>query len=370
VTALTARLEGSIVILEPLTEEHADELWEAAKAPAIWEWLAHIGSDREYFDRWLQMSLDAARAGSEGPFATRDRRSGALIGSSRYLNVRAPDRVVEIGWTWLTPSAWGTGANTEAKLLMLEHAFEHLDCVRVEFKTDARNRRSRAALAALPAKFEGVLRNHMTVPDIGLRDSAYFSVIEQEWPEVRSNLQRRLAGGGGDGVTASPEIVLRHADASAELDALEPLWNALQEHHAKVTPNLGPLTPKRDDDDSWRMRRAKYERWLGDPETFFIVAEEAGEPVGYAFVTVGPGYASWATGERLAELETLSVLPERRGAGIGAALLDAVWERIAQRGVDDLAITTTKTNVDTHHFYEQQGFRQRFVVYYGRRNRI
>jgi RimJ/RimL family protein N-acetyltransferase len=189
---LTTRLEGSIVVLEPLAAEHADELWEAAQAREIWAWLAHFGESRERFDGWLEMSLEAAAAGEEGPFATRLRSSGAVVGSSRYLNLRPADRVVEIGWTWLNPRAWRSGANVEAKLLMLEHAFERLGCVRVEFKTDARNKRSRAALAALPAQFEGVLRNHMIVPDVGLRDSAYFSVIDEEWPEVRANLRRRL----------------------------------------------------------------------------------------------------------------------------------------------------------------------------------
>jgi RimJ/RimL family protein N-acetyltransferase len=189
---LAVRLEGSIVVLEPLDGEHADELWRAAQAPEIWDWLAHIGSSREYFDRWLEMSLAAAEDEREGVFATRDRRTGSIVGSTRYLNVRSADRVVEIGWTWLNPSAWGTGANIEAKLLMMEHAFETLGCVRVEFKTDARNERSRAALAALPAQFEGILHKHMTVPDIGVRDSAYYSVIDDEWPNVRANLQRRL----------------------------------------------------------------------------------------------------------------------------------------------------------------------------------
>ena len=190
---LATRLEGSIVVLEPLGEEHAESLWQAAQAAEIWDWLAHITNSREYFDAWLGASLQKAASGEEGPFATRDRRSGDVIGTSRYLNVRPYDHVVEIGWTWLTPSAWGTGANVEAKLLMLEHAFEALDCVRVEFKTDARNARSRAALDALPAQFEGILRKHMTMPDVGVRDSAYYSVIDEEWPAVRENLRRRLA---------------------------------------------------------------------------------------------------------------------------------------------------------------------------------
>jgi RimJ/RimL family protein N-acetyltransferase len=193
---LTDRLEGSIVILEPLTEENAEELREAAQAPEIWDWLANL-NEPERFDAWLELTFAAVRAGTEGPFLTRERASGTAIGSSRYLNVRPADRVVEIGWTWLNPVAWRTGANVEAKLLMLEHAFETLDCVRVEFKTDARNERSRAALAAIPARFEGVLRNHMIVPDVGQRDSAYYSVIDSEWPDVRDNLRRRLERADG-----------------------------------------------------------------------------------------------------------------------------------------------------------------------------
>jgi N-acetyltransferase len=188
---LTAPLEGSIVTLEPLREEHTEELWEAAQAPEIWAWLAHLDK-RERFDLWMRLTLEAAQAGSEGPFTTRDAHTGRAIGSSRYLNVRPADRVVEIGWTWLNPSAWRSGANVEAKLMMMRHAFETLGCVRVEFKTDARNERSRAALAALPAKFEGILRNHMIVPDVGQRDSAYYSVVDSEWPGVRENLERRL----------------------------------------------------------------------------------------------------------------------------------------------------------------------------------
>jgi RimJ/RimL family protein N-acetyltransferase len=189
---LATRLEGELVVLEPLEESHADELWRAAQAPEIWSWLAHIGSSREYFDGWMRISLDAATEGREGVFATRERAHGELVGSTRYLNVRLADRVVEIGWTWLNPSAWRSGVNVETKLLLLEHAFETLDCIRVELKTDARNERSRTAIAALPAQFEGIFRKHMIVPDVGVRDTAYFSVIDEEWPAVQANLRRRL----------------------------------------------------------------------------------------------------------------------------------------------------------------------------------
>lgn len=190
---LAPRLEGGLVVLEPLTAAHGDELWEAAQAPEIWDWLTNIGADRAIFAEFMRVSLQAAEAGSEGVFAVRRRADRRVVGSSRYLNVRPADRVVEIGWTWFNPAAWRTGVNLETKLLLLAHAFETLGCVRVELKTDARNERSRGAMAALPAQFEGVLRKHMIVPGIGQRDSAYYSVIDSEWPAVRANLERRLA---------------------------------------------------------------------------------------------------------------------------------------------------------------------------------
>jgi N-acetyltransferase len=188
---LATRLEGKLVVLEPLEESHAEGLWEVAQEPGIWAWSANLGADRALFEQWMQAALEANAAGREGVFATRCRADG-LVGSTRYGNVRPADHVVEIGWTWLHPSVWRRGINVEAKLLMLGHAFERLGCNRVELKTDARNERSRGAMEALPAQFEGILRKHMIVPGIGVRDSAYYSVIDEEWPAVRANLERRL----------------------------------------------------------------------------------------------------------------------------------------------------------------------------------
>jgi RimJ/RimL family protein N-acetyltransferase len=190
---LTTRLEGQLVVLEPLQDHHEDGLFAAAQDSEIWKWLAPIAESREYFSSWFAMSLADSQAGREGVFATVSRASGKPIGSTRYLNLREAHRGLEIGWTWLSPSAWRTGANIEAKLLMFGHAFEDLGCMRVELKTDARNERSRAAMAALPAQFEGIFRKHMLMPGIGVRDSAYYSVIDEDWPEVRANLERRLA---------------------------------------------------------------------------------------------------------------------------------------------------------------------------------
>jgi RimJ/RimL family protein N-acetyltransferase len=193
---LAVPLEGELVALEPLRPEHGEELWAAAQPEEIWAWLAHINASRERFAEWFVAAQSATEADREGVFAVRRRETGELVGSSRFLNVRRPDRVVEIGWTWFNPSVWRSGVNVETKLLLLDHAFEALGAIRVELKTDARNERSRGAMAAIPAQFEGVLRNHMTVPDVGVRDSAYYSVIDTEWPAVRAALRSRLGRAG------------------------------------------------------------------------------------------------------------------------------------------------------------------------------
>lgn len=189
---LARRLEGEIVVLEPLEARHEEGLWAASQHPEIWTWTTPVGKSREFFDSWFRSSLAETEAGSECVLTTVDRSSGEVIGSTRFLALREQHLGLEIGATWLVPAAWRTGANADAKLLMLEHAFELLGCMRVEFKTDARNERSRAALAALPAQFEGIFRKHMLTTNVGVRDSAYYSVTDEEWPEVRANLQRRL----------------------------------------------------------------------------------------------------------------------------------------------------------------------------------
>jgi RimJ/RimL family protein N-acetyltransferase len=190
---LVDTLPGRLVTLEPLAEEHRDGLWEAAKPDEIWTWLAHLNKSREYFDGWFDASLASTAAEEEGAFAVRRASDGVLVGSSRYLYPRPFNRVVEIGWTWFNPSVWKTGVNVETKLLMFTRAFETLGCVRVELKTDARNERSRGAMIRLPAQFEGIMRKHQITPDVGQRDSAYFSVVDDEWPTVRAALEARLS---------------------------------------------------------------------------------------------------------------------------------------------------------------------------------
>jgi RimJ/RimL family protein N-acetyltransferase len=189
----TPTLEGRIVRLEPLAEHHADDLYTAARDPRVWRWLPIVQPrTRPGWQEWIDTALERTDAGLELAFATVLLQTGTAVGSTRFLALRPEHRSVEIGWTWLAPSAWGTGANTEAKFLQLEHAFEVLGCRRVEFKTDALNERANPALAALPARFEGIHRKHMLVRDGENRDSAWYSVVDDEWPTVRRALRKRL----------------------------------------------------------------------------------------------------------------------------------------------------------------------------------
>jgi RimJ/RimL family protein N-acetyltransferase len=191
---LRERLEGRLVVLEPVEPRHREPLWEAAQDPETWRITStDVGSSRGAFDEWWAQLQNAFAAGHEVPFATLERARGRVVGSTRFLTLRPEHAGVEIGHTWLRSELWGTGANVEAKLLMLEHAFDRCGCMRVEFKTDERNVRSRRAMEALPAQFEGIFRKHMFVRGGEVRDSAYYSIVDDEWPAVRTNLERRLA---------------------------------------------------------------------------------------------------------------------------------------------------------------------------------
>jgi N-acetyltransferase len=189
---LQTRLEGKLVVLEPLAAEHREPLAVAAADPEIWRWMSMLAHEPEPFGRWFDEALAEAQAGISAPYAILLRETGGAVGSSRYLTLRPEHRGLEIGYTWHTRRVWGTGVNVEAKLLLLRHAFERLGCMRVEFKTDARNERSRAALEALPARFEGIFEKHMLVRGGDIRDSAYYAITDDDWPAVEAALTERL----------------------------------------------------------------------------------------------------------------------------------------------------------------------------------
>ena len=184
-------LEGKAVRLEPLSLDHLADLARVGLDPAIWTWMPAVMRSVDDLRDFIAAAQAGAASGREVPFAVVERASGRAVGSTRYLNVEPAHRRLEIGYTWLAPT-WQRGAlNSAAKLLLLGHAFERLGALRVEFKTDSRNVRSRQALLGIGAVEEGTLRSHMDV-HAGRRDSVYFSVIAEDWPQVRRHLEARL----------------------------------------------------------------------------------------------------------------------------------------------------------------------------------
>ena len=191
--ALGGGAKGRLVRLEPLSPAHVDALVAAAEGDAeLFRWFPDDFAVPEIHRRMIDAALAASAQGREVPFVIVARESGEVVGSTRFLELRLEHRRAEIGFTWVRRSVWGTGINVECKMILLGRAFA-AGLRRVEFKTDARNERSRGALLALGATFEGILRKHMVVRDEGARDSAYYSVIDDEWAGVRAGLERRLA---------------------------------------------------------------------------------------------------------------------------------------------------------------------------------
>lgn len=186
-------LQGEHVRLEPLSlGEHLDGLRTAGAHPEIFRWFTEDHSSPDAMGEFVEAALDDREQGNALPFATVLRETGEVIGSTRFGNVAPAHRRVEIGWTWLAPGHQRTPANTEAKYLMLSHAFEEWDCVRVELETDSRNRRSIDAIRRIGATREGTLRKHMQTKQ-GPRDTVYFSILDDEWASVKADLEAKLS---------------------------------------------------------------------------------------------------------------------------------------------------------------------------------
>ena len=189
---LAPRLTGERVVVEPLAAEH-EAGWLAASADTdLFRWFPVDMSTESIRRAEFAAMLADARGGLIAPFAVRDAATGELVGCTSFLALALGHLRAELGGTWVIRSRWGTGVNVETKLLLLGHALQTAGLRRVEFKTDARNERSRGALTALGAQFEGIFRRHMVLPGGESRDSAYYSVIDADWPVVRAGLRRRL----------------------------------------------------------------------------------------------------------------------------------------------------------------------------------
>ena len=189
-------LQGRHIRLEPLTLNHLDGLCEIGLDPDLWRWIPAPVKSRDDLRDYIRLALQWQTDGTALPFATVDQSSGRVVGSTRYMNIDKPNRHVEIGATWIGRPWQRTVVNTEAKYLMLRHAFETLGCFRVELKTDALNQQSRNAILRIGASQEGIFRKHVVCADGRLRDSVYFSIIDSEWPEVKARLEEKLHQSG------------------------------------------------------------------------------------------------------------------------------------------------------------------------------
>ena len=186
-------LEGKFVRLEPMRVEHVDALAEVGLEESLWKWIPTQCKTREDMENYVRLALRDQKCGIALPFITIERVSGTVIGSTRFGNIDVANKRAEIGWTWINPNWQRTVVNTEAKLLMLSHAFENWNCIRVELKTDALNEKSRNAILRIGAKQEGIFRQHMITSTGRYRDTVYFSILDTEWPEVKERLENKLS---------------------------------------------------------------------------------------------------------------------------------------------------------------------------------
>ena len=192
-------LAGHHVRLLPLTADHVAPLAAIGLDEELWRWTtSHVGTPAD-MRRYVDQALREERAGTALPFLTTLAADGTVVGSTRLANYATAHRRIEIGWTWVARPWQRTAVNTEAKYLMLRHAFERLGCTRIELKTDALNARSRAAILRLGAREEGTLRRHTVTESGRVRNTVYFSILDDEWPAVRAGLEARLAAGGSAG---------------------------------------------------------------------------------------------------------------------------------------------------------------------------
>lgn len=185
-------LEGRFIRLIPLEKEHAEKLFEIAQHKEIWRWTTTNIENFADMQKYVEIAVEERERGVSLPFVIIDKKSSEIVGSSRFGFISTENKSAEIGWTWINPKWQRTYVNTEAKLLMLTHAFETWKCIRVEIITDVQNEKSRNAVLRLGAKQEGILRNHLIVETGRIRDSVIFSIIDSEWQEVKENLEKKL----------------------------------------------------------------------------------------------------------------------------------------------------------------------------------
>lgn len=314
-------LEGQYVRLAPLSMDHVDDLSTVGLDPELWRWIPFQVTTAAEMAAYIKDAQTAQAAGTALPFATVVRATGKAIGSTRYMNIDRANSRVEIGSTWIAPQFQRSQVNTEAKLLMLRHAFETLGCMRVELKTDAMNRRSRNAIQRIGALQEGIFRNHMRTSSGRIRHSVYFSIIDSEWPRVKADLESKLA-------TTQPRS--RRVDTLSE-SQIEDLHRLYQNEW---------WTKGRTLEDVRRMLD-------GSPVIVASADPETGHLIAFARVITDGVYK--------ALILDVIVDESARKTGLGKALMDAITSHPALASVEHFELYCRPELIP---FYERWGFKE------------
>lgn len=335
---------GRFATLRPLTDADAPALFAITPPDTFTYFLSEPTPwSLDAFRGWLAPLVSNPK---NRTFLVTDSRTGAALGSTSFMDIDAGNRSVEVGSTWYTPAARGTRINPESKLMLLRHAFEVENCVRVTLKCDARNTLSRRGIAGIGATYEGVLRKHRARADGYVRDSAMFGVTADDWPRVRALLERRL-----EDPPASNERPRIRPATSADVPAVLPLVRSICDFHCAMDPERFAFRPD---------ILEKYERWLpqraADPRSVFLVAEHAGRIVGAIVATIEPEIPIYRITE-IGWIHDVWVEPAWRKRGVARALVSGATERLRAIGVAQVRLETARANDAARALFASCGFR-------------
>ncbi len=338
-------LEGTHVRLEPLSMKHLDDLCEVGLNPALWRLAGRTMTAREDMQRYIEEAFMPETAGIAHPFATIDKASGKAVGSTRYGNIALPHKRLEIGWTWIGKPFQRTSINTEAKYLMLRHAFETLGLTRVELKANAKNDQSRRAMERIGAKYEGLLRRHLTLPNGTVRDTVYYSIIREEWETVKAYLEEALSHKHEEVPEESSRITVHRAD-TRHLEMLLPLFDGYRKFYNQPS-NL-------------EAAEAFLTERILKQESVIFVALLGNKGAG--FTQLYPSFSS-VTMQRQWILNDLFVDPEFRQSGVADAIMLAAEEFSYADNAKGLVLSTAVDNYPAQALYEKRGWKRDEAFY-------
>jgi RimJ/RimL family protein N-acetyltransferase len=338
-------LEGKHVRLEPLSLEHLDDLCAVGLNPALWRMAGRTMETREDMKRYIEEAFLPETAGEAHAFATIDKASGKAVGSTRYGNIALPHKRLEIGWTWIGKPFQRTHINTEAKYLMLRHAFETLGLTRVELKANAKNEQSRRAMERIGAKYEGVLRRHITLPNGTVRDTVYYSIIHDEWEKVKSGLEAALQREYAPEAEEQSRITVHKAD-TRHLELLLPLFDGYRQFYKQVSNLEGA--------EAFLTERIMKQ------ESVIFVALVGNKGAG--FTQLYPSFSS-VTMQRQWILNDLFVDPEFRKFGVADAIMRAAEEFSYADNAKGLVLSTAVDNLPAQALYEKRGWKRDEAFY-------